>query len=133
MNNPNPQEEMTPSTRITHYIADIDDWRGPLAAKLRSLILAAAPELSEEWKWGTPVFAHKGNIVAIGVFKNHIKLNFFDGSTLTDPQGIFNAGLDAKRMRSIDFYEGDALNESALQELVQAAVAQKSAKKAKKG
>ncbi len=133
MTNSDPIPQTPPSERITDYIATLDDWRGTLAAKLRALILAAAPELSEEWKWGTPVFAHKGNVLAIGVFKDHVKVNFFKGSTMADPHGIFNTGLDAKQMRSIDFYKGDTFNEPALQELVQAAVAQNSAKKTKKG
>ncbi|MEZ4614773.1 MAG: DUF1801 domain-containing protein [Caldilineaceae bacterium] len=129
----NSPTEQTPSERITDYIAALDDWRGSLAAQLRTLILTAAPELTEEWKWGTPVFAHKGNVLAIGVFKDHVKVNFFKGAMLADLHGIFNTGLDAKQMRSIDFFEGDAVNELALQELVQAAVAQNSAKKTKKG
>lgn len=133
MTNSDPTPEVTPSERITNYIATLDDWRGSLAAQLRTLILTAAPALSEEWKWGTPVFAHKGNVMAIGVFKDHVKVNFFKGATMADPHGIFTTGLDAKQMRSIDFFQGDALNEPALQELVQAAVAQNSTKKTKKG
>ena len=129
----NSPTEQTPSERISDYIAALDDWRGPLAARLRTLILDAAPELNEEWKWETPVFAHKGNVVAIGVFNDHVKLNFFKGASVADPQGLFNAGLEAKASRGIDFHEGDAINESALQELVQAAFAQNSVKKAKKG
>ena len=30
----------------------------------------------EEWKWETPVFAAKGNVVAVAAFKDHVKLNF---------------------------------------------------------
>ncbi|MCB0188179.1 MAG: DUF1801 domain-containing protein, partial [Caldilineaceae bacterium] len=100
---------------------------------LRTLIHAAAPELTEEWKWETPVFAHKGNVMAIGVFKDHVKLNFLKGATVADPQGLFNAGLEAKASRAIDFHEDDDINEPALRDLVQAAVAQNSVKKSKKG
>ncbi|HRW07465.1 MAG TPA: DUF1801 domain-containing protein [Caldilineaceae bacterium] len=129
----NSPTEQTPSERISDYIAALDDWRGPLAAQLRTLIHAAAPELTEEWKWETPVFAHKGNVMAIGVFKDHVKLNFLKGATVADPQGLFNAGLEAKASRAIDFHEDDDINEPALRDLVQAAVAQNSVKKSKKG
>lgn len=114
---------MTASQRITHHIAEIADWRGPMLARLRTLILEAAPTLAEEWKWETPVFAHKGNVVALGAFKDHVKLNFFKGAALEDASGLFNAGLDAKSTRAIDFHEGDEINQSALQGLVRAAVA----------
>jgi hypothetical protein len=120
----NSKEETTPSQRITDYIAGFDDWRGSMLARLRQLVLEAAPEISEEWKWDTLVWSHKGNVVAGGIFKDHVKLNFFKGALLPDPHGLFNAGLEAKTSRSIDFHEGDDIPVSALQELVRAAVAQ---------
>lgn len=111
----------TPSDQITRRIAELDDWRGRVMAHLRDLIHEAVPDIVEEWKWDTPVFAHKGNVVAIGAFKDHLKINFFKGASLDDPQGLFNAGLDAKATRAIDIHEGDALNETALKELIAAA------------
>lgn len=113
----------TPSDQITRRIAELDDWRGRVMAHLRDLIHEAVPDIVEEWKWDTPVFAHKGNVVAIGAFKDHLKINFFKGASLDDPQGLFNAGLDAKATRAIDIHEGDALNETALKELIAAAAA----------
>jgi hypothetical protein len=90
---------------------------------LRKLILAAEPGLTEEWKWGTPVWSLKGNVVAVGAFKDHLKINFFKGASLADPHNLFNAGFDAKATRGIDLHEGDKINEAALKELVRAAVA----------
>ena len=71
-----------------------------MIARLRKLVLEAAPEASEEWKWGSPVWAHKGNVVSAGVFKDHAKLNFFKGASLQDPKGLFNAGLEAISARA---------------------------------
>jgi hypothetical protein len=120
---------MTASQRITGHIAEFADWRGALLARLRKLIREADPALTEEWKWGTPVWSHKGNVVAAGAFRDHVKLNFFYGASLADPKGLFNAGLDAKATRAIDFGEGDKLDEPALKELVRAAVAHNVGKK----
>ena len=114
---------LPPAQLITNHIAELADWRGKLVARLRKLILAADPDIVEEWKWGTPVWSHKGNVVAVGAFQDHVKINFFKGASLPDPHGLFNAGLDAKATRAIDLYEGDKINESALKELVRAAVA----------
>jgi hypothetical protein len=111
------------SEMITRYISDLGDWRGARIAELRSLIHDAAPELAETWKWGTPVWVHNGNVVAVAAFKNHVKLNFFDGASIADPQALFNAGLDAKTSRSIDFARDDKLDEAAIRQLVKAAVA----------
>jgi hypothetical protein len=123
MNSTESNNSMAPSQQITNYIVGLTDWRGPLVARLRALILEAAPEITEEWKWGTPIFAYKGNVVAAGAFKDHVKLNFFKGASLTDPHGLFNAGLDAKATRAIDLHESDAVNETTIQDLVRAAVA----------
>jgi hypothetical protein len=118
----------TPSQIITNHIAELADWRGTLLARLRELILDANPAMVEEWKWETPVWSHHGNVVAAGAFKDHVKLNFFKGAALPDPDRLFNAGLDAKATRAIDFHEGDPINERALQELIRAAVAQNASK-----
>ena len=117
------EDGMTASQHIDEFIKELADWRGKWIARFRDLILKTAPEVTEEWKWGVPVWAYKGNVVAGGVFKDHVKLNFFKGASLKDPQGLFNAGLDAKATRAIDLYEGDKIDEAALRDLVRAAVA----------
>lgn len=118
----------TPAQKITNHIAELVDWRGTMIARLRQLILDIDPAIVEEWKWGTPVWSHQGNVVAAGAFKDHVKLNFFKGAALHDPDHLFNAGLDAKATRAIDIHQGDPLNQPALQELIRAAVAQNSSK-----
>ena len=117
------KDVLTPAQHITNHIAELADWRGELIARLRKLIHEADPDVTEEWKWGTPVWSHKGNVCAAGAFSDHVKLNFFKGASLADPQGLFNAGLEAKATRAIDFAEGDVINEPALKALVRSAVA----------
>jgi len=90
-------------------------------AQLRKTINEADPNLKEDWKWATPVWTHKGNVVSLGAFKEHVKINFFKGASLEDPKGLFNAGLDAKATRSIDLYEDDSVDEQALRDLIRAA------------
>jgi hypothetical protein len=126
------KDVLTPSQHIDQAIQDLADWRGKLLARLRKLIHEASPELTEDWKWDTPVFVYKGNVVAAGVFKDHVKLNFFKGASLEDPQRLFNAGLEAKATRAIDFSEGDAIDEAALKALVRAAVAHNASEGKKK-
>jgi hypothetical protein len=114
---------MSSSELITNQIAGLADWRGQLLAKLRAVIHEAAPDITEEWKWDTAVWSQKGNVVAVGVFKDHVKLNFFNGSSLEDTHRLFNAGLEAKASRAIDFKEGEDFDTSALKDLIRAAVA----------
>ncbi len=113
---------MNPSERIDKQIAELTDWRGLLFARLRLYILEADPAIAEEWKWETAVWSHKGLVCAVGIFKQTVKMNFFQGASLTDQYKLFNAGLDAKKTRAIDFHQGDPVNEAALKDLIRAAI-----------
>ncbi|HEY5158691.1 MAG TPA: DUF1801 domain-containing protein [Anaerolineales bacterium] len=117
------KENLAPSQLITNQIAELADWRGSMLTHLRDLIHKAAPDLREEWKWDTAVWSQNGNVVSTCAFKDHVKLNFFKGALLVDPQGLFNGGLDAKVTRSIDFRADDDLREFALRKLICEAVA----------
>jgi hypothetical protein len=114
---------LAPSALFDRRIAELSDWRGQLMVRLRKLIQATVPALQEDWKWGTAVWTQKGNVVSLAAMKEHVKLTFFKGAALPDPQHVFNNGLDAKAMRSIDFHEGDPVAEEALKELLRAAAA----------
>lgn len=100
---------MNASERIDKRIAELDDWRGKLFAKVRTLIHEADPDIVEEWKWDTGIWSHNGLVCAVGAFKDHLKINFFKGASLEDPNGLFNAGLEAKATRAIDLHERVAL------------------------
>jgi hypothetical protein len=117
------------SKRIDQHIKSLGDWRGETMAKLRKIITSADSSLAEEWKWDTPVFTSNGNVVAIGAFKEGLKINFFKGASLADPHHLFNGGLEAKTSRTIDLKKGDSINETALKELVRAAVAKNGGKR----
>jgi hypothetical protein len=118
----------TPTELINDLIAKTQDWRGKTFTKLRKIIHDADPEITEEWKWvtarrpGTPVWEHNGSVCHINILKDKVKLTLHEGATLPDPQKIFNAGFEGNKLRAIDIYEGDKLNESALKALIRAGV-----------
>ncbi len=116
-------ESSKATVQVNKYIAGFDDWRGTTLATLRKAILAASPDLLEEWKWGSPVWTYHGLVCAASGFKDHVKVNFFKGASLKDPHRIFNAGLDAKTMRSIDYRQGDKVDSAPLKAMVKAAIA----------
>jgi hypothetical protein len=69
MKNTNVKIDMTLSELISKQISNLSDWRGQLLAQLRNLILEAAPDITEEWRWGTAVWSHKG-LVRVVVTEN---------------------------------------------------------------
>jgi hypothetical protein len=113
---------MHTSNKISEYVESFDDWRGERLKELLQLINEAAPELTEDFKWGVPVWTHNGMVCAISAFKDHVKINFFKGAYLSDTHKVFNSGLDSKEHRSVNFSKDDELNKTALKELTQAAV-----------
>ena len=117
------------SADITKRIQELGDWRGETLAYVRQLIHDADPEIEEEWKWvkesspGSPVWSHDGGICTGESYKQAVKLTFFRGASLEDPEKLFNSSLGGKVRRAIDIHEGEKLNEAAFKELIRAAVA----------
>jgi hypothetical protein len=114
---------MNPSKQIDELIAEIPDWRGKTFATVRKTILAADPEIVEEFKWmGTPLWSRDGMIAVANAFKGKVNVTFAYGAKLPDPDKLFNSGYGGNTRRAIDFFEGDKVNERALKTLVRAAI-----------
>jgi hypothetical protein len=114
---------MNPSQRIDELIAGLTDWRGKTLATVRKTILEADREIIEEWKWmGSPVWSRDGMIAVGNAHKDKVKLTFSNGASLSDPDKLFNAGLEGNKWRAIDLFEGDKLNARALKNLIRAAI-----------
>ncbi len=113
----------SPSQLIDAKIKELDDWRGKLLSRLRSVVKEADPEVVEELKWrGVPVWSHDGLICTGETYKNVVKMTFAKGAALKDPSRLFNSSLDGNTRRAIDFREGEKIDEEALKALVRAAV-----------
>jgi hypothetical protein len=114
---------MNPSENIDELIAGLTDWRGKTFASIRKCILESDHEIIEEWKWmGSPVWSRDGTIAVANAHKGKVKLTFAHGAGLTDPDKLFNAGLEGNARRAIDFFEGDKVDARALKNLVRAAI-----------
>jgi hypothetical protein len=115
---------MKPKEHIDNLIAGLADWRGKTFADIRRIILAADPDIVEEWKWmGTPTWFHGGIICIVNAFKDKVKLTFYEGANIPDPGKLFNNGLTGKKWRTIDYFKEDKIKESELKNLVRSAVA----------
>ena len=115
---------------IDAKIAELGDWRGEVLARIRGIIRKADPDMVEAWKWrGVPVWLHGGIICTGETYKAAVKMTFAKGASLADPSGLFNASLDGNTRRAIDIHAGEMIDETALTELIRAAVALNTAKK----
>jgi hypothetical protein len=124
------------SANITRRIQELGDWRGAALAHIRQLIHEADPDIQEEWKWekpnspGIPVWSHDGGVCTGESYKQAVKLTFFRGASLEDPQKLFT---QPGTLRSaIDIHEGEQIDETAFKQLIRSAVAANSAARAQK-
>ena len=114
--------DMSAAQAIDARIHELGDWRGKMLARLRALIRSADPKVIEEWKWNIPVWSRDGIICTGESYKDKIKLTFAKGASVADPKSLFNSSLDGNTRRAIDFYEGDKVDEKALQALIRSAI-----------
>jgi hypothetical protein len=121
--------ETSESHLIDDMIASIDDWRGPVLARMRRLILNADAEIIEEVKWrkptnpaGVPVWSRGGIICTGETYKGKVKVTFAKGAKLPDPAKLFNGSMGGNTMRAIDIPEGHEVDADAFQALVREAV-----------
>jgi hypothetical protein len=127
--------ERSASQQIDDIIKSADNWRGELLAELRAIIRQADPELVEEVKWkkpskpeGVAVWSHDGILCVADLLKNAVRLTFPKGAQLQDPKKLFNTRLTGNTVRGIDFAEGAAIDQAALQGLIREAVRANTAK-----
>lgn len=118
-------EDKSASQQIDAMIKMYGSWKGEVLSRLRVLIKQADPEVIEEVKWktpsrpeGLPVWSHDGVICIAEAWKDNVKLIFFKGVQLNDPEELFNARLKSATDRAIEFRERTVVDEAALKELV---------------
>ncbi|WP_395310344.1 DUF1801 domain-containing protein [Mycobacterium sp. AMU20-3851] len=105
------------------------DWRTARVEEIRALIKQAEPDVVEEMKWrkpsnpdGVPTFSLDGLICTVETYKDKVKMTFAKGASMHDPDGLFNASLDAGVRRAIDLREDDRLDPGAFKALISEAV-----------
>ena len=128
-------QAQSPSQQIDAIIKATGGWRGQTLARLRAVITQADPAVIEEVKWkmpsrpaGVPVWSQAGIICVADTLKNAVRLTFQKGAQLKDPRNLFNARLDSRTVRAIDFHQDDPINEAALKALISEAVRLNTAK-----
>lgn len=121
-------QEKPASEQIDHIITLHPGWKGELLTQLRKVIVLADPGLTEEVKWkmatrpeGLPVWSYDGMLCFAETWKDNIKLLFPKGAQLKDVDKLFNARLQSKDIRAIEFGEGAVIPRPALIELVREA------------
>ncbi len=82
-------------------------WREELDM-LRQIVLASG--LTEEIKWGVPVYTLNGkNVVNIGALRETCTIGFFKGALMSDPHGLLMRQANIQQSRVIFFTSVDEI------------------------
>lgn len=116
--------EQPASELIDTIISENDGWKGYVVAEIRATILAADPNVVEETKWkmasrplGWPVWSHDGMVCFVEIWKDNVKLLFPKGAHIAGGAEHFNARLESKDIRALEFHEGDRVDAKMISHL----------------
>jgi hypothetical protein len=119
-----PSSNYEKDQRVDAYIDPLPDWQRDICHRLRDLIHAADPAVTETIKRTVqPYFVLQGNVCALLAAKDHVNLFLYDGGIVPDPEGIITGGHDNKTARTISFHRGEAINAPALTAILQQIIA----------
>ena len=106
---------------VDEYLDLLGDPQKDIAKKLRGIVLARYPQLSEEVKWHVPVYSLGTTpIVSIEGFKAHVNLKFFKGAKLEDRAGTLEG--TGKGVRHVKFRSPEDVDEGKIRGLIDQAL-----------
>jgi len=110
--------------RVDAYLEMLPDWQRHVCQRIRDLVHAADPEMTETIKrTKLPFFLLQGNVCALQAARNHVNVFVYDGGIVADPDGIITDGHDNQTARTIAIRRGEAINAPALVALIRQIVA----------
>lgn len=111
---------MPGAASVDAYFDGLEGERQSVARALRDLVREVAPSLDEGLKWRQPVFSGRRSVCYIAAEKDHVKLGFFRGASLPDPQGLLEG--TGKEMRHIKVRRREGLPRDDVRSLLRSAV-----------
>lgn len=91
------------SENITAYIEKATPEFKEVMIALRSVLNNPNFDIKEDWKWNAPNFNNNGIICWLAYFKNHVGMNFFKTSLITDKYKLYTDTAANKCNRQIKF------------------------------
>ena len=110
--------------RVDAYIDALPEWQQAVCRRVRDLVHAADPEVTETIKrTRQPYFELQGNVCALLAAKDHVNVFLYDGGLTPDPEHLITGGHGNKTGRTVAFYEGQKINGPALMDMFRSIIA----------
>lgn len=104
---------------VDDYFASLTGWQAGVAGRLRAIVKGSLPGVTEEIKWGQPVFDYHGPVCYLRAFERHVNFGFVRGSDLDDADRLLEGS--GANMRHVKIAGPDDVDEAALASLIKAA------------
>lgn len=104
---------------VAEYVSRVDPLQRQVVEGLRHLILNEAPSASKGLRWSHLCYSSNRNICYIAADVGHVKLGFFRGGNLRDPERLLEG--TGKEMRHIKVGGPGDIREKASASLVREA------------
>jgi hypothetical protein len=105
---------------VDGYISGLAGWQVDVAVRLRRIILDAAPEAKESFKWAQPVYEINGPFCYLKAFKDSVNFGFWRGVDLHDPKGLLRG--TGEKMRNVKIENLEDMDEGMFADFVRQAV-----------
>jgi len=110
------------SPKVDSYLAALGGWQGQLAGTLRAAILSVGG-LTEDFKWGQPVYASdKGPVCFLKAGKSGLLLGFWRGQQVVEMDHRLSP-FGSYRMAGIRLTGPDEIDTANVVRLVEAGIA----------
>lgn len=115
--------DTTSVPRVDAYIDSLPEWQQSICRRVRALVHAADPEVTETIKRTTqPYFVLQGNICALFAAKDHVDVFLYD-PLVPDPEGIITSDDESRTGRTVAIRQGELIDERALLAMFKAIIA----------
>lgn len=110
--------------KVTAFLEDlnlVDPEKRARLIKIRSLFLTASTELCEEIKYGGPCFNLNNELIGgIFLYKQHLSIEFSQGSSFDDPQNLLEG--KGKHRRHLKIHQETDIENKKIKEFIAQAV-----------
>lgn len=106
---------------VEGYIEGLEGWQRETMARLRKIIVKAAPSATEAVKWSQPVFESNGPFAYLKEHSKTVNFGFWRGVDISDPKGVLEGS--GEKMRHVKLSGPDDIDEKLFADFVVQAVA----------
>lgn len=104
---------------VDAYIADASEILQPVLYRVRDVVHAVCPEVSEAIKWNIPFFEYEGLLLGLAAYTQHVSIAFWKAKLMGDPDAVFTGEAKLIKAGSVDELPGPGILEKYIERAIQ--------------